>query len=104
VQRVVTASREASVGEVYRADDFKVFGHDRERVSRVPRSPDHERTLSREQATQSEKDFLYAIRKLKAGEDPNQIVRDMVAYRSQDGYDKKDPTKLVAPAKARPYY
>jgi len=58
VQRVVTASREASVGEVYRADDFNGFGHDRERVSRVPGSPDHERALSREQATQSEREFL----------------------------------------------
>ena len=28
----------------------------------------------------------------------------MVSYRSQDQYDKNDSTKLVAPAKARPYY
>ncbi|MGH9397918.1 MAG: hypothetical protein ACRD18_13840, partial [Terriglobia bacterium] len=29
---------------------------------------------------------------------------DMASYRSKDRYDKNDPTKLVAPAKARPYY
>lgn len=28
----------------------------------------------------------------------------MAAYRSQDRYDKNDPTKLIAPAKPRPYY
>ncbi|MGH9436103.1 MAG: hypothetical protein ACRD06_08910 [Terriglobia bacterium] len=28
----------------------------------------------------------------------------MAAYRSKDRYDKNDSTKLIAPAKARPYY
>jgi hypothetical protein len=28
----------------------------------------------------------------------------MASYRSKDRFDKNDPTKLVAPAKARPYY
>jgi hypothetical protein len=28
----------------------------------------------------------------------------MASYRSKERYDKKDSTKLIAPAKARPYY
>jgi len=102
---LVTASREAAAGEVYRAEDFKVYGHDRELAGRIPGSADQERRpLSPEQATQSERDFAYAIRMLKKGEDPNQIIRDMAAYRSKDRYAKNDSTKLIAPAKPRPYY
>jgi len=54
--------------------------------------------------SQSEKDWNYAIRKLKVGEDPEKIIRDMAHYRSVDHYDKKDPTKLVAPSKPKPRY
>ncbi|MGH9469708.1 MAG: DNA-primase RepB domain-containing protein [Terriglobia bacterium] len=100
----VTVSREAAAAEAYRAEDFKVYGRESERVDRMPGSPDQEHALSREQYTQSERDWQYAIRRLKAGEDPNQIIRDMASYRSKDRFDKNDPTKLVAPAKARPYY
>jgi len=100
----VTASREASAAEVYRAEAFKVYGHDSERAGRIPAGPDQERPLSREQATQSERDFAYAIRKLKAGEDPNKVIRDMAAYRSRDRYDKSDATQRIARAKPRPYY
>ncbi len=104
VDFLVTVSREAAAGQVYRAEDFKVYGHNRELVGRVPGSADQERPLSPEQATQSERDFAYAIRMLKKGEDPNTIIRDMAAYRSKDRYAKNDSTKLVAPAKVRPYY
>ncbi len=70
----------------------------------MPLSADHDRALSRAHYTQSERDWQYAIRKLKAGKEPSQIIRDMAAYRSKDRYDKNDPTKPVAPAKTRPYY
>lgn len=100
----VTVSREAAASEVYRVEDFKVYGHDRELAGRIPDSADQERPLGPEQATQSERDFAYAIRMLKKGEDPNTIIRDMAAYRSNDRYAKNDSTKLIAPAKARPYY
>lgn len=100
----VTVSREAETGEVYHAEDFKVYGRDWERAGRMPASPDQERPLSPEQFTQSERDWQYAIRRLKAGEDPNRIIQNMAVYRSKPQYDKNDPTKQVAPAKARPYY
>jgi hypothetical protein len=100
----VKVSREATATEVYRAEDFKVYGREWERTGRTPGSPDQNHALSREQQSQSERDWQCAIRKLKAGEDPNQIIRDMASYRSKDRYDKNDAKKLVAPAKARPYY
>jgi hypothetical protein len=89
---------------VYRVEDFKAYGRDRERAGRMPVSADQDRALSQEHNSQSEKDWRSAIRKLKTGESPEQIIRDMATYRSKDRYDKNDPTKLVAPAKARPYY
>ena len=65
----------------------------------------HPRNVSQgDRNSQSEKDWSYAIRKLKAGEDPDKIIRDMTQYRSVDHYDKKDPTKLVAPSKPNPRY
>lgn len=100
----VTASRESAAAQVYHAEDFNISGRDWQRQGRIPGSPDQERPLSREQATQSERDFAYAIRHLKAGEDPNQIIQKMASYRSKNRYDEKDATKLVAPVKARPYY
>lgn len=100
----VTVSREAAAATVYRAEDFNIYARDKQRAGRTAASSDQERPLSHEQVTQSERDFAYAIRELKAGKDPHRIIRDMAAYRSKDLYDKKDATKLVAPAKARPYY
>jgi hypothetical protein len=100
----VTASREASAAEVYRAEDFNVPGRDSERAGPPAASPGQNRALSQEHNSQSEKDWRYAIRKLKMGESPEQIIRDMATYRSKDRYDKNDATKIVAPAKAKPYY
>ena len=70
----------------------------------VHRTDTYQERPSGADTSQSERDWAYAIRKLKAGEDPQQIIRDMGAYRSKDRYDKNDPTKVIAPAKARPYY
>lgn len=100
----VTVSREATAATVYRAEDFNIYGRDSERAGRLHGSPNQEPPLSRDQATQSERDFAYAIRQLKKGEDPNQIIRRMASYRSKDRYAENDATKLVAPVKARPYY
>jgi hypothetical protein len=100
----VTASREASAAELYRAEDFNVSGRDSERAGPPAASPGQNRALSQEHNSQSEKDWRYAIRKLKMGESPEQIIRDMATYRSKDRYDKNDATKIVAPAKAKPYY
>lgn len=100
----VTMSRGAPASQVYNAQDFKIHEQDRARPQQASGSPGQERPLTGEPESQSEKDWRYALRKLKAGEDPEQIIRDMASYRGKGRYDKNDQTKLIASAKARPYY
>ena len=100
----VTISRESSASQIYREEEFRVYRSGQERAGQGPTTAEQEQASSRERNSQSEKDWQYAIRKLRAGEDPNRIIRDMASYRSQDRYDKKDPTKLIAAAKPKPYY
>ena len=99
----VRITREAPATQVYRGDDFRIYGPDQQRADPASAAPYRERSSGAD-SSQSERDWAYAIRKLKAGEDPQQIIRDMGSYRSKDRYDKNDATKLIAPAKARPYY
>ena len=54
--------------------------------------------------TQSERDWAYAIRRLRRGDQPADIVREMAGYRTKDRYDSQDPTKLTAPRKSNPRY
>jgi hypothetical protein len=101
----VTISREAPAHRVYRASDFALPGQEQDRTYAPPAGPSAPPQASpNAEKTQSEKDWAYAIRKLKAGEDPHEIISKMARYRSMDQYDKKDPKKLIAEAKPRPYY
>lgn len=100
----MTVSREAPANQVYNAQDFKIHEQDRARPQQASGSPEQERPSTGGPESQSEKDWRYALRNLKTGEDPNQIIRDMASYRSEDLYDKNDPAKLVAETKPKPYY
>ena len=100
----VSIRREAPASQVYAAQDFRIYAQERSRVASVPGAAAAQQRSSVGDTSQSERDWAYAVRKLRAGEDPNQIIRDMASYRSKDRYDKNDPAKLIAPAKARPYY
>ena len=101
----VTLSANTPANQVYHASDFGTPSAVEERENRASATRPAPRTVSqRDGNSQSEKDWNYAIRKLKAGEDPDKIIRDMAQYRSVDRYDKKDPTKLVAPSKPNPRY
>jgi len=101
----VTISREAPTGEVRSAEDFRVDAQARSRAGTPAPAPAARRSSSiGNGTTQSEKDWAYAIRKLRAAEDPAVIIRDMARYRSADRYDKNDSSKLVAPAKPNPRY
>jgi hypothetical protein len=46
--------------------------------------------------------MAYAIRHLKAGDDPDDIIRAIAGYRSVDQYDKRNPTRLIAQKKPKP--
>ena len=54
--------------------------------------------------TQSERDWAYAIRRLRRGDQPADIVREMAGYRTKDRYDSQDSRKLTAPKKPNPRY
>ena len=101
----VTLTAKAPAKQVYHASDFRIRSpiEEREHPALTTR-PTPPNVSHRDGNSQSEKDWNYAIRKLKAGEDPDKIIRDMTQYRSVDRYDKKDPTKVVAPTKPNPRY
>jgi hypothetical protein len=90
---------------VYDRSDFKI-----ESVSHEPGSAD--RTGAPAQSgghvespgTQSERDWAYAIRHLRQGDAPEDIVREIAAYRATDRHDPQDSTKLSAAKKSNPRY
>ena len=90
---------------VYHQSDFRI-----EPFSHAPGSPVR-KPVSRLAAvgtesanTQSERDWAYAIRHLRRGDDPEHIVGEIAAYRSTDRYDSQDTTKLASSRKADPHY
>ena len=100
----VTLTAHAPAGQAYHASDFKAPTPAMEPEHPASTGPTQRNVSQRDGNSQSEKDWNYAIRKLKAGEDPDKIIRDMAQYRSVDRYDKKDPSKVVAPSKPNPRY
>jgi RepB DNA-primase from phage plasmid len=89
---------------VYHRSDFRI-----ETAPREPGTAPHKavsgQTVGSEAAnTQSERDWAYAIRHLRHGDDPENIVREIAAFRATDRYDSRDTTKLASPRKAAPRY
>ncbi len=90
---------------VYHRSDFKI-----ESVSHEPSSAD--RTGASAQSgvhaespnTQSERDWAYAIRHLRQGDAPEDIVREIATYRATDRHDAPDSTKRSAAKKPNPRY
>lgn len=62
------------------------------------------RSAARPANTQSERDWAHAVRRLRGGDDPEEIVREITAYRSIDRFDARDATRLTAPRKPNPRY
>jgi hypothetical protein len=100
----VSISREAAAHQVYTANDFAMPGQEQTRVYAPSAASTPRQQSAVADKTQSEKDWAYAIRRLKAGDDPHEIISKIARYRSTNLYDKNDPTKLVAEAKPKPYY
>jgi hypothetical protein len=90
---------------VYHQSDFNV-----EPVPHEPGTP-FRKTVSAQVAvgsesanTQSERDWAYAIRHLRRGDDPDTVIREIAACRAANRYDSEDPTKLASSRKANPRY
>jgi RepB DNA-primase from phage plasmid len=61
--------------------------------------------LSSESAnTQSERDWAYAIRHLRHGDNPEDVVREIAAYRTSDRYDSQETSRVVSSSKPKPRY
>ncbi len=90
---------------VYRRSDFKI-----ESVPHEPRSSDRTGAPAQpgvhaeSSRTQSEYDWAYAIRHLRQGDAPEDIVREIATYRATDRYDAQDSKKPSAPKKQNPRY
>ena len=54
--------------------------------------------------SQSERDWAYAVRRLRRGDNPDDIVREIAAYRAKELYDSQDTTRLVGSKKPKPCY
>jgi len=90
---------------VYHQSDFRVEPISPE-PGTSPRSNAPATTVvSSESAnTQSERDWAYAIRHLRHGGNPEDIVREIAAYRATDRYDSQDTSRLVSSSKPNPRY
>jgi len=90
---------------VYHLSDFRVEPISPEpgtsARSNVPAGP---RVKSESANTQSERDWAYAIRRLRHGDNPENVVREIAAYRATDRYDSHDSSKLVSSSKPNPRY
>ena len=90
---------------VYHQSDFRI-----EPFSHAPGSPvrkpvSRRAVMGTESAnTQSERDWAYAIRHLRRGDDPEHIIREIAAYRATDRLDSHDATKVASSRKTNPRY
>ena len=100
----VTIRSEAPPNLVYRPEDFSVPSLDRDQSPQTSPAPREPVRTNGGDHSQSERDLAYAIRHLKAGDDPDHITRAIAGYRGVDQYDKQNPTRLVAQKKPKPRY
>jgi hypothetical protein len=89
---------------VYQRSDFRI-----DTVSQEPGTPLRIAVSTRgagfeSATTQSERDWAYAVRHLRHGDDPEHIVREIAAYRATDRNDSRDTTKPTGLRKANPRY
>lgn len=90
---------------LYHRSDFKIENpqHEPESTGRTG-APAQNGVHAESPTTQSERDWAYAIRHLRQGDAPEDIVREIASYRASDRHDTQDSTKLSAPKKPNPRY
>ena len=101
---VVRIAASASPEPVHHRVDFKIQGVSEHPGSAVRASLGRDGLHRQTANTQSERDWSYAIRHLEQGAKPEEIVRDIAAYRSTDRYDPQDHARVTAPRKPNPRY
>lgn len=99
----VTIHQQAAHRIVYSSSDFKI-SNVTGRSSVAGHTGSALRSHGEGGDSQSERDWSYALRQLKRGEKPDDIVSRISEYRSVDRYDRENPATLVSPRKANPRY
>lgn len=90
---------------IYRQSDFRIEIIPHEPGTAGRKTVSAPAVVGSESAnTQSERDWAYAIRHLRRGDDPEDIIPEIAAYRATDRYDSQDGTKLTGPKKSNPRY
>jgi len=90
---------------VYHQSDFRI-----EPISTTPGTatrtsvPAAPPVSSRAANTQSERDWAFALRHLRNGDSPEDIVRRIATYRATDRYDSRDTSSLAGSKKPNPRY
>lgn len=100
----VTLLAGASPEPVYHQSDFRIEIVPQEPGTVGRKSVSAQGAGSERANTQSERDWAYAIRHLRHGDDPADIIREIAAYRATDRYDSQDTTKLSSSRKPNPRY
>jgi hypothetical protein len=90
---------------VYQQSDFKIEPISAEPAPAARTNIPAATVLGSESAnTQSERDWAYAIRHLRHGDNPEDIIRKIATYRATDRYDSQDSSRLVSSSKPNPRY
>ncbi len=100
IEFIVQARQESDA--VYTLRDFAIHEDSPETPRHLTHYQEHPRTVPRGHKSQSEDDWAYAKRALARGDDPEEIIRRIADYRSED---KPDPNyyarRTVMQAQAR---
>lgn len=101
---LVTIRSEAPPNLVYRPEDFRVPSPEHQQSPTIGPSRRETVRTNGGNLSQSERDLAYAIRHLKTGDDPDEIIRAIAGYRSVDQHDKRNPARVIAHKKPKPQY
>jgi len=89
---------------VYHRSDFRIEILPGEHGTTVRKTVSAQAVSSGAVNTQSERDWAYAIRHLRNGDNPELIIREIAAYRATDRNDSPDTRKPTSLRKANPRY
>ena len=89
---------------VYHRSDFRIEILPGEHGTTVRKPVSVQAVGSEAVNTQSERDWAYAIRHLRHGDNPELIIRKIAAYRATDRNDSRDTRKPTSLRKANPRY
>jgi len=99
---LVTVRTEASPDRVHRRADFNLDTAMPGRVSVSTQPGSSHRSQGESNNSQSERDWSFALRHLKQGADPQDIIRRITAYRSLNHHNPHNPKHPEAPRKTNP--